>query len=66
MIYWDFAVYCLVAMVLAFAALYDYVSAYGGGGWHGGKNQFVLGFTGWVALVFLVVFTLVWGGFFWW
>jgi hypothetical protein len=66
MIHWNFVVYGIVALCSLIVIIHNYISSYGGGMWSGGKKQFELDFVGWFNVAFLIVWTLVWGGFYWW
>lgn len=66
MIHWNFVVYGIVALCSLIVIIHNYISSYGGGMWSGGKKQFELDFIGWFNVAFLIVWTLVWGGFYWW
>lgn len=66
MIHWTVIVYGVVAMVSIIVVLVNFFSTESGGMWTSGKKKYDLDFVGWFNLFFLVVWTLIWGGKFWW
>jgi hypothetical protein len=66
MIHYSLIMYGVVALAEIIVILHNYFSSEDGGMWYGGKRKYSLDFIGWINIVFLIVFTLVFGGFFWW
>ena len=62
----NIVVYGVVALCSLIVIIHNYVSSYSGGMWSGGKKNFSLDFVGYINIAFLIIWTLVFGGFYWW
>jgi hypothetical protein len=60
------AIYIVVALALLIWFIVDLFREESGGMFWPGKRKGDLGFGGLFAGLLLIMFTLVWGGFFWW
>lgn len=66
MIHWSCVFYTIVTLCYLVVIVHNFISSYGGGSWYGGKKRYELDFVGWINIAFFIIWTLVWGGFFWW
>ncbi len=66
MIHWTTLLYVVIAIILVIGIVRDYFSSYYGGLWSGGKRSNAFGVNSYVYGVLLLIFTLIFGGIFWW
>lgn len=66
MINWNFIVYGVVAMPLLIILIINYFSVISGGMWGHGKKAYRVGLSGFISVIAWIVWTLIWGGIFWW
>lgn len=59
-------VYCIGAVPLVVLIVINFFSSSSGGMWTSGKPSMTISASGFVYLIFFIVWTLIWGGFFWW
>lgn len=66
MIHWSTVVYIIVMILLVIWWLKDFLDGNSGGGlWSHGRRK-ESGIEGIIAIILIIVFTLIWGGIFWW
>ena len=66
MIHWNLIVYFIIAVPLVAYAIIDFCSETNSSLFYGGKNKFDLGLGSFILIIFVIIWTLIWGGFFWW
>lgn len=66
MIHWNFIVYIIVALPLLIIMIVDYIKVINGGNWGHGKKAYSFGLYSFISIVAWIVWTLIWGGVFWW
>ena len=60
MIHWNFIVYIIVALPLLIIMIIN------GGNWGHGKKAYRFGLYSFISIIAWIVWTLIWGGVFWW
>ncbi len=66
MIHWNIIAYAFVTLCLFITIIHNFLSIQAGGMWISGKKRFQLDLIGRICIAVLILWTLIWGGFFWW
>lgn len=66
MIHWNIVIFVIVIIALGIWWLRDYLSENSGGTLFGAGVKYESGGEGFIAFILIIVFTLIWGGIFWW
>ncbi len=59
-------IYIIISLVIFALFIDDFCTSYSGGMFSSGKNKYSIGAYGILAIILEIIFTLIWGGFFWW
>jgi len=59
-------IYIVISLLFLISFLSDFFASWSGGNFSHGKKSGELGFVGALAIVIWLLFTLIYGGFFWW
>jgi hypothetical protein len=62
----NLAVYFAITLLFAVWFLSDFFKSWNGGNFTPGKATWEVGFSGILSIVLWVIFSLIWGGIFWW
>lgn len=62
----NLAVYFAITLLFAAWFLSDFFKSESGGYFYSGKRSGEMGFTGLLSIGIWIIFSLIWGGIFWW